>query len=254
MKGELFMSFISQESLKNSKIDDIIGWVYLIVLFILEIALFVTKTNMFIIDFIFWISFLLFYIIRWKMGKDMKEEILDLPLLMPLFLFHNETTILMLRFIIIICMYFDYFLDIAKKIILDNRVILIIVSVISLQLLGGLGLMVFEGISFKDAQWLTFITSTTVGYGDIYAVTEAGRLITMAITIVGGVVYGALVITSIIDYVDYIRRKDFEAKLTENSEREDVSIVYGAFDRLASGEITTAELKEIVINELAKTD
>lgn len=50
---------------------------------------------------------------------------------------------------------------------------------------GILGFMALEGLSFIDALWLTFITLATIGYGDVYARSEIGRLFTIALIIVG---------------------------------------------------------------------
>jgi voltage-gated potassium channel len=50
---------------------------------------------------------------------------------------------------------------------------------------GILGFMTIEGLSFIDSLWLTFITLATVGYGDVYARTEIGRLFTIALLVVG---------------------------------------------------------------------
>jgi voltage-gated potassium channel len=51
-------------------------------------------------------------------------------------------------------------------------------------------------VTFKDAVWWSFATITTVGYGDHYPVTDAGRLIAAALMVCGigllGVVTGWL--------------------------------------------------------------
>ena len=49
--------------------------------------------------------------------------------------------------------------------------------------------------NFYEAIWLTIITMTTVGYGDVYAVTTFGRLTTFVIAITGTLIVALLVAT-----------------------------------------------------------
>lgn len=50
---------------------------------------------------------------------------------------------------------------------------------------GTLGYMAIEGLSLVDATWLTIITLTTIGYGDISASSELGKIFTMVLVLVG---------------------------------------------------------------------
>jgi voltage-gated potassium channel len=54
----------------------------------------------------------------------------------------------------------------------------------------------------EDALWWAFITFTTVGYGDHYPVTNAGRFLTVLLIILGVLSFGAL-----ISYLNSIYRK-----------------------------------------------
>lgn len=45
----------------------------------------------------------------------------------------------------------------------------------------------------EDALWWSFITITTVGYGDLYPVTNIGRLITVVLIVSGVASFGALI-------------------------------------------------------------
>lgn len=54
-----------------------------------------------------------------------------------------------------------------------------------LIILGTVGFMVFEELPFFDALYLTVITLTTVGFGDIYPHTAAGRVFTMVFVLFG---------------------------------------------------------------------
>lgn len=56
-----------------------------------------------------------------------------------------------------------------------------------LFLLHVLAMVIFEGFSTGEAAWLTITTATTVGYGDISAVTAVGRWSTVLFMYVGGI-------------------------------------------------------------------
>lgn len=50
-------------------------------------------------------------------------------------------------------------------------------------------------VNIEEAIWLTIITMTTVGYGDIYAVTTFGRAWTVVIALTGTLMVSLLVST-----------------------------------------------------------
>ncbi len=51
--------------------------------------------------------------------------------------------------------------------------------------IGVIGFMLIEGLSLMNSIWLTVITLATVGYGDIYAQTTAGRIFTLFLILIG---------------------------------------------------------------------
>lgn len=56
--------------------------------------------------------------------------------------------------------------------------------------LGTVGFGYVEGLSPINAFYFTVVTITTVGYGDIYPVTDMGRLMTEALTSMFQRIYG----------------------------------------------------------------
>ncbi len=63
------------------------------------------------------------------------------------------------------------------------RIAIIAISII--VVCGVVGFQIIEKLSLLDALWLTIITIATVGYGDIYARTSAGRAFTILLLIFG---------------------------------------------------------------------
>ena len=72
--------------------------------------------------------------------------------------------------------------------------------------------MVFEGFSAADALWLTLTTATTVGYGDLSAVTLWGRVSTVVLLYIGGIFVLAKLVG---DYFDYRTEKRIRQKCGE---------------------------------------
>lgn len=52
-------------------------------------------------------------------------------------------------------------------------------------IIGAVGMYLAEGRSFTDSLWWSFVTVTTVGYGDISPSTTAGRIIAAVLMLVG---------------------------------------------------------------------
>lgn len=69
----------------------------------------------------------------------------------------------------------------------------VILSLILLILLGGFLVSSVEGLSLGDSIYFAFITALSVGYGDICPTTILGRLLSVAIGVVGMVTVGMTV-------------------------------------------------------------
>jgi len=51
--------------------------------------------------------------------------------------------------------------------------------------LGAVAITYLEGMAFGDALWWSFVTTTTVGYGDISPATVGGRIVAVVLMLVG---------------------------------------------------------------------
>jgi len=50
---------------------------------------------------------------------------------------------------------------------------------------GVIGYMIIEGWNFRDSLFMTVITITTVGYGEVHDLTPAGEIFTIVLLVVG---------------------------------------------------------------------
>jgi voltage-gated potassium channel Kch len=75
----------------------------------------------------------------------------------------------------------------AKKEFLSNRIKLKAASFLSLSVIAGGSIVYskFENLGWVDAIYLSTITLTTVGYGDITPQTDFGKLFTAAYALLG---------------------------------------------------------------------
>ena len=98
-----------------------------------------------------------------------------------------------------------------------RRGIIILAAIIAA---GSIGYMRIEGWSFSEAIYMTVITISTVGYGEVHPLTAAGR--TFSIFLIAGGVSGALFVLSA--FVEYLvegrlrttrRRRQMKAKIAK---------------------------------------
>jgi len=101
-----------------------------------------------------------------------------------------------------------------------RRGLIILASII---VAGTIGYMLIEGWSFVDAVYMTIITISTVGYGEVHPLTAAGRIFSVFL-IVGGVSGGLFVLTAFIQYViegrlgTTLGRRQMKAKIAKLKE------------------------------------
>lgn len=105
--------------------------------------------------------------------------------------------------------HFQLFIKINNfKYILELTIVTII--------LGALGLHFTENKTFADSIWLSFVTATTVGYGDISPTTTLGRIIA-AVLMLTGIGFIGMLTGTISTY--FLKRKvsnSFKSEILEN--------------------------------------
>ncbi|MDO4534411.1 MAG: potassium channel family protein [Clostridium perfringens] len=153
------------------------------------------------IDIIIWIIFCIDYFVRLLISKNkiifIKKNIIDLLSIIP---FNSMFKILritrfakLIKFtrlvdifkgtrVLVLISKFQYR---TKEFLRINNFNYAIYFVATVILLGAIGISIVEEISFSNALWWSFVTATTVGYGDVIPQTLGGRLIAVFLMIIG---------------------------------------------------------------------
>lgn len=154
------------------------------------------------IDLMILIIFAADYFIRLFNSKDKKQFLLsnffDLLAIIPFNSFFRVfrfarllklTRLLRLMRIVSIVVLFKRLITRVDGFVRTNGLIYIIYLTVITMVLGSIGIYYFElgktVESFGDAFWWSFVTATTVGYGDISPVTAAGRIIAAILMLTG---------------------------------------------------------------------
>lgn len=98
--------------------------------------------------------------------------------------------------------------------------------------LGAVGIHFSEGISFGNALWWSFVTISTVGYGDISPVTPLGRIIAGTIMLVGIGFLGMLTATIATFFLSKSNNTNYKRQVIE-----DIKTRLDNFDELNTEDI-----------------
>lgn len=126
------------------------------------------------------------------------------------------------------------FMKKIKKFFRTNGLVYVVIFSTITVLIAAFGLSALEDLSFKDALWWSFVTATTVGYGDISPATTGGRLIAMILMLVGIGTIGLLTGT----IATYFLNED--NIIDVDSESETINYI------LKSNEFTESEKTELI--------
>lgn len=159
------------------------------------------KTVFEITDYIILIIFAVDYFIRLYLAKDkklfIKTNIIDLITIIPfnsifqaakilritkLFKFAKLIKALKIFKSVVILLKFRKHIDSFLK---TNNFQYVLWITLSTLFIGTIGIHLTEGISYGNALWWSFVTITTVGYGDISPATPIGRILASLLMLVG---------------------------------------------------------------------
>ncbi|MBP2032182.1 voltage-gated potassium channel [Clostridium algifaecis] len=153
------------------------------------------------IDDTIWTIFTIDYFTRFVISRDkktfVKKNIIDLIAIMPFNIifqsFRIFESVRLFKLIKILNIlrsikalaFFLKFQKYAGKFMKTNNFNYALQATVLIIFIGAIGLHLTEGRSFGDAIWWSFVTTTTVGYGDISPSTTLGRIIASILMITG---------------------------------------------------------------------
>lgn len=102
---------------------------------------------------------------------------------------------------------------------IKSRVLGIVGAILLAFVVGILGYEVIEGWNFLDSTYMTVITLATIGYGETHTLSDAGRIFTMFLILIGfgAVSYGAVSLTEMIaegDLLTALRRRQMDKAIS----------------------------------------
>ena len=151
------------------------------------------------------IIFIADYFIRLVISKDKKKffksNILDLIAIIPFnSLFKVFRVLKILKFLKLLKLarvsaYFARFYKRVKFFFDINGLKYMVMVCAGCIVAGGAAIHFLEGMSLADGLWWSFVTATTVGYGDLSPATPAGRVVAAILMITGIGLIGSLTST-----------------------------------------------------------
>jgi len=137
--------------------------------------------------------------------------------------------------------------EFRKKVLLTAALIFLIIS------FGTLGYMIIERWDFFDSLYMTIITLTTVGYGEVHVLSRPGKLFTIVLIIggVGTVFYALSTGAKIIlegELQEIFGRTRLEKKIKELKDHY-IVCGYGRMGRIICRELKAKSLSFVVIEK-----
>jgi len=131
--------------------------------------------------------------------------------------------------------------------------IMILLAVVVIMACGGIiGYAVIEDWSLLDAVYMTAITLTTVGYGEVHKLSDSGKIFTVVLLIfgVGTVAFSATTTMSYILSIDFNarRRKKMEARMKDLKDHV-IVCGYGRMGSIVCQELKNANKRFVVIEK-----
>lgn len=126
--------------------------------------------------------------------------------------------------------------NMAKEVFFTNGLHIVSLITSAVVVFAAVGMYKLEGgitvNSFGDALWWSFVTTTTVGYGYISPVTNAGRVLASVLMLIGIGFVGMLTGTIATYFVN--KTEEF---VKEDKEIEDIKVRLGNFEELSVADV-----------------
>ncbi|WP_040428655.1 potassium channel family protein [Acetivibrio cellulolyticus] len=213
-----------------------------------------SSTEFYLIDTSILIIFAVDYFVRLGISKNkkafFKENIIDLIAIIPFSsifrifrMFRLFRIVQFVRFVKIlkvfrILSFVKRFSSKSKKFVYTNGFVYVIYFTLITIILGAIGIYFAEKNntinSFQDAIWWSFVTASTVGYGDISPKTTLGRIIAVILMLVGIGFIGMLTGT-IATY--FVKKVDNSNKTKDEIKEEDM---------IGLSDLNTDEINEVM--------
>ena len=206
-----------------------------------------------IIDITIWIIFCLDYFLRLLISKNkikfIKKNVIDLLSIMPFNAVFKIFRIVKFTRLIKLTRLIDIFKGTRILVLLGkfkyrtneflktNNFNYAIYFVITVIFLGAISIYMVEDMTFSNALWWSFVTATTVGYGDVIPQTLGGRIIAVFLMIIGIGFVGLLTATIATFFLTNSKK---EKNTYKNNVINDIKSKLDDFDSL-----TKEDLKEM---------
>lgn len=141
-------------------------------------------------------------------------------------------------------MFFKIFLKFRRKNPVGAKYFDLLVMFVVVVALHTASMVYFEGMSVRDALWLTFTTASTTGYGDMSAQTDMGRLSTVVLMYMLGIVLLARLAG---DYIEHgLEKKRKRILGFHNYQKNEHIVVINAKESMSAHFLPTliSELRE----------
>jgi voltage-gated potassium channel len=148
---------------------------------------------------------------------------------------------------------FRFYNDIIDNIIVFRIAIAVSILVV-VFIVGSLGYHFIEGMQFFDGFYMTFITITTIGFAELTNLSQGGRILTMALFVMGiGVIsYIASQTTQLIFESEIFRLRAMKKQL-EKMERHYIIAGYGRIGNRIAEVLQDANISIVVIENREST-